>query len=224
MYPSLIREFYSNFHCKNGVYQTMVKDMFIILDEDLIADVRGLARFGRPYGTFEKKLLGRCRISNDVHLLAYCLVPRHTNHTKPTIDDLFLIFAIRERQRVNWPKLILLYRLEFSVATSGSLAYPLLISWIIEEALVDVSDTPFILTNISEHLLIGTCIYHYLDICKVDGAWTYCEDINAYLGGIDLPPLVDDSDEDTVVHPVQYQALDEVEDDEDDPEEDSYDE
>ncbi|KAF1878101.1 hypothetical protein Lal_00022761 [Lupinus albus] len=59
MYPSLIREFYSNFQCKNGVYQTMVKDKFIILDEDLIADVGRLARFGRPYGTFEKKLLSR---------------------------------------------------------------------------------------------------------------------------------------------------------------------
>ncbi|KAF1866224.1 hypothetical protein Lal_00024223 [Lupinus albus] len=58
MYPSLIREFYSNFQCKNGVYQTMVKDRFIILDEDLIAVVGCLTRFGRPYGTFEKKLLG----------------------------------------------------------------------------------------------------------------------------------------------------------------------
>ncbi|KAF1879815.1 hypothetical protein Lal_00039687 [Lupinus albus] len=57
MYPSLIREFYSNFQYENGVYQTMVKDRFIILDKDLMVDVGGFARFGRPYGTFEKKWL-----------------------------------------------------------------------------------------------------------------------------------------------------------------------
>ncbi|KAF1864547.1 hypothetical protein Lal_00043188 [Lupinus albus] len=184
MYPSLIREFYSNFQCKNR---------FIILDEDLIADVGGLARFGRPYGIFAVNAY-RTMLRDTEHsvasqkpfayalaveyrmmftLLAYCLVPRHTNHTEPTIDDLFLLFAIRERQRVNWPKLILLYMLEFSMTT------------------------------------------------LVDGAWTYFEDINASPRGTDLPNPVDDSDEDTVVHPVYYHALDEVEDVEDDPEEDS---
>ncbi|KAF1864728.1 hypothetical protein Lal_00039894 [Lupinus albus] len=155
------------------------------------------------------------------NLLAYCLVLRHTNHTEPTIDDLFLLFAIRERQRVNWPKLILLYMLEFSMITSGSLGYPLLISRIIEEALVDVSDTPFIVTDI---IYLGTCIYHHLDIFKVDRSWTYFEDINASPRGTNLPPPLDDSDEDTVVRPVYYHALDEVEDVEDDLEEDSDDE
>ncbi|KAF1881789.1 hypothetical protein Lal_00014539 [Lupinus albus] len=97
-------------------------------------------------------------------LLAYCFVPQLTNHTEPTINDLFLMFAIKERQRINWPKLILLYMLEFSVETSGSLGYPLLISRIIKQALLDVSDTPFILTNISQHFLLGTYIHHHLDI------------------------------------------------------------
>ncbi|KAF1884279.1 hypothetical protein Lal_00042931 [Lupinus albus] len=212
IFPELLR--YQGVQCKNGVYQTMVKDRFIILDEDLIADVGGLARFGRPYAlAVEYRMM--------FTLLAYCLISQHTNHTEPTIDDLFLLFAIRERQRVNRPKLILLYMLEFSVATSGSLGYPLLISRIIEEALVDVSDKPFILTDISQHLLLGTCIYNHLNICKVDGAWTYFEDINASPCGNELPPPLDDSNEDTVAHPVHYQALDEVEDDEDDPEEDS---
>ncbi|KAF1886036.1 hypothetical protein Lal_00021317 [Lupinus albus] len=110
--------------------------------------------------------------------------------------------------------------LEFSMTTSGSLGYPLLISQIIEEALVDISDTPFIVTYISRHLLLGTCIYHHLDICKVDEAWTYFEDINASPRGMDLPPPVDDSDEDTIIHPVYYHAFDEVEDVEDDLEED----
>ncbi|KAF1856331.1 hypothetical protein Lal_00043541 [Lupinus albus] len=57
MYQSLIREFYRNFKCKNGVYQTMVKNIFIILDEDILVDVGGLGRFDHPYGYFEEKLL-----------------------------------------------------------------------------------------------------------------------------------------------------------------------
>ncbi|KAF1858881.1 hypothetical protein Lal_00043016 [Lupinus albus] len=151
-------------------------------------------------------------------LLAYCLVPRHTNHNEPTVDDLFLMFAIRERQRIDWPTLILLYMLEFSMETSGSLGYPLLISQIIEHALVDVSDTPFLMTNISQHFLLGTYIYHHLDICAIDGVWTYFEDINASRVGTVLPPPADDSNEDTIVHPFHYHALDEVEDDdEEDP-------
>ncbi|KAF1888255.1 hypothetical protein Lal_00037362 [Lupinus albus] len=48
MYPSLIREFYSNFKCKNGVYQTMAKNIFIILDEDFLVDIGGLGRFDHP--------------------------------------------------------------------------------------------------------------------------------------------------------------------------------
>ncbi|KAF1885916.1 hypothetical protein Lal_00049072 [Lupinus albus] len=35
----------------------MVKNIFIILDEDILVDVGGLGRFDHPYGYFEEKLL-----------------------------------------------------------------------------------------------------------------------------------------------------------------------
>ncbi|KAF1864681.1 hypothetical protein Lal_00031999 [Lupinus albus] len=66
-------------------------------------------------------------------------------------------------------------------------------------------------------------IHFHLDIYKYDGVWTYFEDVDFYPVSNELPPPVDDSDEDTIVHPVHYHALDEVEDVEDDPEEDSDD-
>ncbi|KAF1891448.1 hypothetical protein Lal_00017084 [Lupinus albus] len=104
----------------------MVKDRFIILYEDLMVDVGGFARFGRPYGIFEKKWLGQFTHINtyrtmlrDTKRSKALNKPRHANHTEPIDDDLFLMFAIRERQRTDWPKLILLNMLEFFVATSG---------------------------------------------------------------------------------------------------------
>ncbi|KAF1877128.1 hypothetical protein Lal_00015789 [Lupinus albus] len=86
MYPSLIREFYSNFQYKNGVYQTMVKD------RTTLRDTKRSVASQKPYAY---ALVVEYRMMFT--LLAYCLVPRHMNHTEPTIDDLFLLFAMRER-------------------------------------------------------------------------------------------------------------------------------
>ncbi|KAF1895062.1 hypothetical protein Lal_00022559 [Lupinus albus] len=43
------------------------------------------------------------------YLIAYILVQRNTNHTQPTINDLKLMFAIREGILVNWHAEILKY-------------------------------------------------------------------------------------------------------------------
>ncbi|KAF1891601.1 hypothetical protein Lal_00008029 [Lupinus albus] len=55
MFPEFLKN--QGQQCKNGVYQTMVKNIFIIMDEDLLVDVGGLGRFDHPYGYFEEKLL-----------------------------------------------------------------------------------------------------------------------------------------------------------------------
>ncbi|KAF1877102.1 hypothetical protein Lal_00033660 [Lupinus albus] len=52
-YPSLIREFYSNFVYKNGRYITMVKGKLIVLDEELFLTVGGLSSSGEPLGNCE---------------------------------------------------------------------------------------------------------------------------------------------------------------------------
>ncbi|KAF1872222.1 hypothetical protein Lal_00038007 [Lupinus albus] len=55
MFPEFLKN--QGLQCKNGVYQTMVKNIFIVQDEDLLVDVGGLGRFDHPYGYFEEKLL-----------------------------------------------------------------------------------------------------------------------------------------------------------------------
>ncbi|KAF1895943.1 hypothetical protein Lal_00033893 [Lupinus albus] len=183
MYPSLIREFYNNLQCKNGVYQTMVKDRFIILDEDLLVDVGGLARFDHPYGYFEEKWMSafeRVKVYRSMlrdskrltyTLLAYCWVPRDAHHDEPTEVDMYLMFSLKENLRIDCPQLILLNMLAFSTS-SGALGYPILISRIIEHVLVDLLDTEFLNTNPQQHFILGQFIHHHLDIYKYDDVWT----------------------------------------------------
>ncbi|KAF1898754.1 hypothetical protein Lal_00000656 [Lupinus albus] len=186
MYPSLIREFYSNFQCKNGVYQTMVKNRFIILEEDLLVEVGGLGRFDHPNGYFEDKLL---------------------NAFEPV--DLYLMFAMRENVRIDWPHLMLLNKLGFSTSF-GTLRYPILISRIIEHALVDISDIGYLIIDPQENFILGKYIEFHMDIYRYDGIWTYFEDVDFYPESNELPPLVNSSDEESAAPTVQYHALDEI--------------
>ncbi|KAF1885941.1 hypothetical protein Lal_00018482 [Lupinus albus] len=226
IYPSLIREFYSNFQHKNGIYQTMVKDKFIVLDEDLLVDVVGLDRFDHQYGYFEEKLLNSFEPAKVYKsMLRDSQQDKATNRPQASAlaVEYRLLHTLLENLRIDWPELMLLNMLEFS-KSSGALGYQILISRIIEHALVDLSDIGYLITDPQEHLILGQYIHFHLDIYKYDGIWTCIEDVDFYPIITDLLPLMDDSDEDTVAHPVHYQALDEVEDVEDDPEEDLDDE
>ncbi|KAF1888799.1 hypothetical protein Lal_00036841 [Lupinus albus] len=202
MYSSLIREFYSNLQCKNGVYQIMVKNIFIILDEDLLVDVGGLRRFDHLYGYIEEKLLSAFEPvrayktmlrDSQRHqatskpivtalaveyrllytLLFYCLAPRDLHHDDPTEVDLYLMFALKENVRIDCPHLILLNMLDFSTS-SGALGYSILISRIIEHALVDVSNTspklPPPANSSDEELVVPLVQYHALDEANNDEA------------------------------------------------------
>ncbi|KAF1869485.1 hypothetical protein Lal_00041638 [Lupinus albus] len=103
----------------------MVKNIFIILDEDLLVDVGGLGRFDHSYGYFEEKLLSafepvrayRNMLRDSQRhqatskpivtalaveyrllytLLVYCLAPRDLHHDDPMEVDLYLMFALKE--------------------------------------------------------------------------------------------------------------------------------
>ncbi|KAF1894651.1 hypothetical protein Lal_00027028 [Lupinus albus] len=209
MYPSLIREFYSNFQCKNGVYQTMVKNIFIIMDEDLLVVVGSLRRFDHPYGYFEEKLL-----SAFEPVRAYKNMLRDSHRHQATIVEyIYLMFALKENVRIDWPHLILLNMLSFSTS-SGALGYPILISRIIEHALVDVSDTGYMITDPQDNLIMGQYIHFHMDIYKYEGMWTYFEGADFYPESPELPPPTNSSDEESVAPHVQYHALDEANNDE----------
>ncbi|KAF1896012.1 hypothetical protein Lal_00033452 [Lupinus albus] len=104
LYPSLIREFYSNFIYKGGHYLTMVNGKMSVLDEDLFLVVGGLSSSSAPLGdceneqreNFDAVKVYKFRLRDSVSVIPGGL-------SKPTTHDLKLIFAIREGILVNWP-------------------------------------------------------------------------------------------------------------------------
>ncbi|KAF1888317.1 hypothetical protein Lal_00038039 [Lupinus albus] len=69
-------------------------------------------------------------------LIVYYLAPRDLHHDDPIEVDLYLMFTLKENVWIDWPHLLLLNMLGFSTS-SDALGYPILISRIIEHALVD---------------------------------------------------------------------------------------
>ncbi|KAF1858941.1 hypothetical protein Lal_00000761 [Lupinus albus] len=125
-------EFYANFQYKNGEYISLVKGKLIVLNVELFLAVGGLASSVAPLGdcnndkwsdfdstdmyksclrsshsyvagelTKAGSLLVEYRLLH--YLIPYILVQRNTNHAQPTVNDLKLMFAIREGILVNWP-------------------------------------------------------------------------------------------------------------------------
>ncbi|KAF1889049.1 hypothetical protein Lal_00043368 [Lupinus albus] len=87
-------------------------------------------------------------------------------------------------------------------------------SQIIEHALVDVSDIGYLIIDPQENLILGQYIHFHMDIYKYHGMWTYFEDADFYPESTELPPPVNNSDEELVAPSVQFHALDEVNNDE----------
>ncbi|KAF1892775.1 hypothetical protein Lal_00042669 [Lupinus albus] len=56
IYPSVVREFYSNFQYKDETFMSLVGGKLIMLDEKLFLDVGVLTSFKYPYGRFETAL------------------------------------------------------------------------------------------------------------------------------------------------------------------------
>ncbi|KAF1860157.1 hypothetical protein Lal_00033755 [Lupinus albus] len=189
LYPSLIREFYSNSVYKNGQYITMVKGKLIVLDEELFLAVGGLSSSGEPLGNCENE-----QWDNFEALATYrsCLrdnVSRNTNHAQPTTNDLKMIFAIKQGILVNWPTEILKVMSGIATSSSKLLANGIFISRVIDHMEIDNSDVEIKLTNTHDHQL-GEYLIHKMGIYKITSTWMYQED---YRTTVDL----DLSDEET---------------------------
>ncbi|KAF1888936.1 hypothetical protein Lal_00036649 [Lupinus albus] len=125
-------------------------------------------------------------LQTSVQFTCLLSVPRDLHHDDPTEVDLYLMFALKENVRID-PHLILLNMLGFSTS-SGALGYLILISRIIEHALVDVSDTGYLITDPQEILILGQYIHFHMYIYKYEGMWTYFEDADFYPESPELPP------------------------------------
>ncbi|KAF1878125.1 hypothetical protein Lal_00049292 [Lupinus albus] len=208
MYPSLIREFYSNLQCKNGVYQTMVKNIFIILDEDFLVDVGGLGRFDHPYRYFEEKLLSAFEpVRAYTNMLRDS--QRHHATSKPIVTALAMVSDALAQARDSRSS-------ENLTISTGFLS--------LKRPIPRLDETPKIFqfqntdplawarsSRSSENLAY---IHFHMDIYKYEGMWTYFEDADFYPESTKLPPPTNKSDEESIAPPVQNHALDEANNDE----------
>ncbi|KAE9612533.1 hypothetical protein Lal_00033270 [Lupinus albus] len=123
--------------------------------------------------------VGSLSIENRLlhYLIAYILVQRNTNHTQPTLNDLKLMFAIKESILVNWPSEILKVMSGIEKFSSKLPAYEICISRVINQLGIDTSDMEIIAVNSRGHL-VGDNLIHKMNIYKFGAEWMYQEDHN----------------------------------------------
>ncbi|KAF1870833.1 hypothetical protein Lal_00030143 [Lupinus albus] len=183
---------------------SLLKWKLITLNEEFFLNIGGLSSSGSPLGDYENEqwesfdafemyksclrgphyfVLGELSkvrsltVENRLlhYLIAYILIQRNTNHTQPTVNDLKLMFAIREDILVNWPAEISKVMFGIVSLSSQLLTYGIFISRVIDHLKVDTSDVEFKLTNTREHL-VGEHLIQKMNIYWYIGQWMYQED------------------------------------------------
>ncbi|KAF1888205.1 hypothetical protein Lal_00030087 [Lupinus albus] len=175
LYPSLIREFYSNFQYRDGLLGGLSSFGSQLSDCEwesiAVVEMYKSCLLGPHYFlsgeltkvgpmTFQSRLMH--------YVIAYILFQQNTNPTQPTINDLKLVFAIWEGILFNWPSEIL--KVMFGIASSSSrlFAYEIFISRIIDHMEIDTFDVEFQLTNTCDHL-VGEHLIHKMGINWITG-------------------------------------------------------
>ncbi|KAF1881687.1 hypothetical protein Lal_00032156 [Lupinus albus] len=187
VYPSLIREFYANFQHKNGEYISLVKGNSAAplgdcnndkwSDFDFADMYKSYLRSSHSYVAGELTKAGSLLVEYRLlhYLIAYILVQRNTNHAQPTVNDLKLMFAIREGILVNWSAHILKVMAGIAMSSSRLLAYGIFIFRVIDHLDNDRSDVEKLVMIPREHLVVEFLI-HKMSIYKHNNEWMYQED------------------------------------------------
>ncbi|KAF1866266.1 hypothetical protein Lal_00024270 [Lupinus albus] len=167
IYPSLVREFYRNFQCKDSDMT-----LIILLNEELFLAIGWLSSLGSPLGDCENEQwesfdvvemyksclrgphyfapgeltkVGSLTVESRLlhYVIAYILVQCNKNHAQLTVNNLRLLFSIREGLILIW--LVVILKVISGIASSSSqlLAYGIFISWIINHLEIDASDMEF---------------------------------------------------------------------------------
>ncbi|KAF1862165.1 hypothetical protein Lal_00026688 [Lupinus albus] len=97
------------------------------------------------------------------YVIAYILVQHNTNHAQPTINDLKLMFAIREGIMVNWPMEIIKVMSCIASSSSRLLAYGIFISRVIDHLRIDTSNVEMVNVNSRQHL-VGDNLIQKMDM------------------------------------------------------------
>ncbi|KAF1877160.1 hypothetical protein Lal_00015822 [Lupinus albus] len=205
IYPSLVREFYANFQQKDGGSRNLVQGRLIVLNNELFMDVGGLASDGAPLGNCEDEKWSaydsiemyksclrapHCYVPGELtksgslsfenkllhELIAYMLVKCNTNHAQPTVNNLKLMFPIKEGILVNWPSKVLKVMSGITNFLKTTCLWDIHLP-IIDHLGINTSDVEIIFVNSREHL-VGDNLIHKMSIYKYGAEWMYQEDHN----------------------------------------------
>ncbi|KAF1883346.1 hypothetical protein Lal_00042227, partial [Lupinus albus] len=217
IFPSLVRELYSNFQYKDGNYVSFVKGKLISLNDELFLEVGGLASDGSPLGGCNNELwnlydttemylsclrrpyyyvqgeftkVGSMTIENNLfhYLITYVLVQRNTNHAQPTGNDLKLMYVVKEGIMVNWSTKTLKVMYSITSSSSRFLTYEIFTSSVIEHVGIYTCNDDLNSINPREHLIDDSLI-HKMSIYKY--------------GGEDYHNTIENSDEDEDAIPAE---------------------
>ncbi|KOM47825.1 hypothetical protein LR48_Vigan07g152900 [Vigna angularis] len=165
-YPDLVRIFYFNLKVRDGIFQTRVKGVDILLDNDIwtiVAKVPVLensqiipndfAQFNKiaVYQSFLRNprqhnarlfLAGGLKMEERLlhYLIVWLLCPRGSNHAQCSKTDLIIMYGILQSIPLNWPHLIQTIMFKAKRLDDAPLPYPLLVSQICEYKGVDVTN------------------------------------------------------------------------------------
>ncbi|KOM26782.1 hypothetical protein LR48_Vigan317s000300 [Vigna angularis] len=165
-YPDLVRTFYYNLKIRDGVFQTRVKGVDIVLDNDIWTNVAKVpvlehsqtipddfAQFNKiaVYQSFLRNprqhnarlfLAGGLKMEERLlhYLIVWILCPRGSNHAQCSETDLIIMYGILQSIPLNWPHLIKTIMYKAKRLDVAPLPYPLLVSQICVFKGVDITN------------------------------------------------------------------------------------
>ncbi|KAF1886026.1 hypothetical protein Lal_00021306 [Lupinus albus] len=172
----LVKEFYAKW-CLHEFDQRAFGD----LDSELFTAVGGLARDGAPPGDCEDE---RQSSYDSVEMYKSCLRGPYFyvqgELTNPTINDLKLMFIVKEDILINLPTEILKVMSGITSYSSRLLAYEIFISHLIKHLGIETASELIILVNPIEHL-VGGNLLNKMSIYKYGVERMYQEEYNTIL-------------------------------------------
>ncbi|KOM47907.1 hypothetical protein LR48_Vigan07g161100 [Vigna angularis] len=137
-YPDLVKVFYTNLRVVNGVIHSRVKGFNITIDDNLWLDIAGLKVEGLDSHFLDSE---SNRWLTKRAICINCLrYPGRLNEDKMSIEDVFLLNAIKTRIPTNWVAVLKHHMIAAGDDYAHKLPYGVFITKVLELQGVDVSE------------------------------------------------------------------------------------
>ncbi|KOM24917.1 hypothetical protein LR48_Vigan17s001300 [Vigna angularis] len=203
-YPDLVEVFYTNLRVVNGVIHSRVKGVNITIDDNVWLDIAGLKaeeldshirdsksnkwltkraiyinylRYPRRY-MVDKQYL-HDGLNKEEKLIAYVLtwllLPRRFIEDKMSIEDVFLLNAIKTRIPTNWVAVLKDHRIVVGDKYAHNFPYGVFISQVLILQGVDVSQEVRLVCNKSQE--IGILSFFSIGLERTMNGWFFRDEL-----------------------------------------------